>query len=152
METLILSTLALTAVALVVSLRRRNDTMVPAAAAQAPIAAAAHGAMPSRIANPRNAKRPDVKVWTLVASPACELTREFMHGRRYRTEDAVALPAVGCNLSDCRCRYEPVSDTRRRERRHAANRRNAIRFEAGTDRRAGGDRRQNDIWQHGSLR
>lgn len=147
METLILSTLALAAIALAWSFRR-----TPARAPvrrTTPVAVAP--AMPGRISNPRRANRPDVKVWVLHASPTCELTRDILHGRRYRTEEAVALPAVGCNLSDCRCRYEPISDTRRRERRNEDDRRNAIRFETRTDRRDQTNRRQ-DIWQHGSLR
>ena len=150
MQTLILATLALAAVALVWNLRRRPEAQLAGRnAANLPAAAPA---APARIANPRRANRPDVKVWVLKADPSCELTREFLHNRRYRTDEAVALPAVGCNLADCRCRYEPVSDTRRRERRHDDDRRNAIRFETRTDRRARPDRRQNDVWQHGSLR
>lgn len=115
-------------------------------------AAATVSAPPARIANPRRAQRPDVAVWVLRASPACELTREFLHNRRYRTEEAVALPAVGCSLADCRCRYEPVTESRRRERHHTDDRRDAVRFESRTDRRGHQERRNNDVWQHGSLR
>ena len=151
MQTLIFATLALASVALVVGLVRRLQLQ----AAGSAVGAAAPGAVSAplpRITNPRRANRPDVSVWILRASPACELTREFLHNRRYRTDEAVALPAVGCNLADCRCRYEPVSDTRRRERRFSDDRRNAIRFESRTDRRGRQERRNNDVWQHGSLR
>ena len=150
MQTLILATLALAAVALVVSLVRRLQ--LQAAGSAVGIAGPAAAAPLARITHPRRANRPDVSVWILRASPACELTREFLHNRRYRTDEAVALPAVGCNLSDCRCRYEPVSDSRRRERRFTEDRRNAIRFESRSDRRGRQERRNNDVWQHGSLR
>lgn len=149
MQTLILATLALAAVALVWSLRRR-PTLQPARSPD--VRDSDTPAVPARIANPRRANRPDVKVWLLRADPGCELTREFLHNHRYRTDEAVALPAMGCDLSGCRCRYEPVSDTRRRERRNDDERRNAIRFETRTDRRLHLDRRQNDVWQHGSQR
>jgi hypothetical protein len=154
MQTLILASLALAAVALVWNLRRRLVAQLagPEVAARAAGRPAAAPAAVVRIANPRRANRPDVKVWVLKADARCELTHEFLHNRRYRTEEAVALPAVGCNLSGCHCRYEPVSDTRRRDRRHDDERRNAIRFEQRTDRRGHQDRRQNDVWQHGSLR
>jgi hypothetical protein len=151
MQTLILATLALAAVALVLGLRRRPEPQ-SASRNTAPRLAATPSSAPVRISNPRRANRPDVKVWVLKADAQCELTREFLHNRRYATADAVALPAVGCNLSGCRCRYEPVSDTRRRERRHDDERRNAVRFETRSDRRLQQDRRQNDVWQHGSLR
>jgi hypothetical protein len=144
MQTFILVTLALTALPLVLSFRRRP---APAANLQATA-----NPVPQRISNPRRANRPDVKVWVLHASPACELTREFLHGRRYKAAEAVALPAVGCDRATCGCHYLPVSDTRRRERRLSENRRNAIRFENRSDRRAQNDRRAIDVWQHGSLR
>lgn len=151
MQALILATLALVAAALVLSLVR-SLPLQAAGAADGIAGPAAAPAPLARITNPRRAQRPDVSVWVLHAAPACELTREFLHNRRYRTDEAVALPAVGCNLADCRCRYEPVTDSRRRERRFRDDRRNAIRFESRTDRRTRQERRNNDVWQHGSLR
>ena len=108
MQILLFATLALAALGLAWSFRRP----APASAASRPTRQLAPTTVtvPGRIANPRRANRADVKVWVLQASPACELTREFLHGRRYRTEEAVALPAMGCNLAGCTCHYEPAGD------------------------------------------
>jgi hypothetical protein len=162
MDLLILATLALAAVALLLTFRRRSPVAAATALPARTVLQAAPRApgrmplaSPHRIANPRRAARPDVKVWILRASPRCELTYSLLDGHRYHTEDAVPLPSVGCNLTDCQCHYEPISDTRRGERRDGEDRRALVRFEMRSDRRGSRqarERRNSDMWQHASLR
>lgn len=107
---------------------------------------------PRRITSPRRAGRPEVKVWVLHACPQCDLTHSLLHHHRYPTEQAPSLPGMGCDLVACECRYEPVRDTRRGERRRTADRRDLIRFKSGPDRRRHPDRRESDGWRHAGLR
>jgi hypothetical protein len=154
MQTLILTVLALAAMALCLSFRRSVVTAAPLRIAPRPNRIAAPSRIPtvSRCVHPRQANRPDVQVWVLRASNACTLTREMLDGRRYPTETAPALPGVGCRQQDCQCHYQPLTEARRRERRRGEDRRDQFRFEKRSDRRRHDDRRQNDQWRHAALR
>jgi hypothetical protein len=124
---------------------RREPVAVDNAASAAPLA-------PRRITNPRRLAPSDVKVWTLRACSHCDLTHSLLDGHRYTTEKAPALPGMGCDLSHCACRYEPVSESRSSERRHSDERRDQIRFQAKADRRRHQDRRESDGWRHTLVR
>lgn len=55
------------------------------------------------------------------------------------------LPLPDCRMRRCRCYYRPYPERRRGERRHAGDRRFAIRVEGDLgDRRKGDDRRRHD--------
>ncbi|HKX88116.1 MAG TPA: hypothetical protein VJM13_02820 [Sphingopyxis sp.] len=144
MDLLILATLALAAI-IVFRLTRRTAA-VAVAGRSAPVPTV--DTTPRRITSPRRAGRPDVNVWILRACPQCDLTHSLLNGHRYLTAEAPTLPGMGCQLSSCECRYEPVRDTRRGERREGEDRRDAIRFESKRDRRLHPDRRESDGWRH----
>ena len=100
--------------------------------------------VPSRLLNPRTATTG--QVFRLHASATCELTH-WLDGRLFSRQDAIPLPMPGCNRAGCSCRYEVVADRRRGERRHASDRRDALRFEQKTSRRdTGTDRRDRSAW------
>ena len=68
------------------------------------------------------------------------LAAQLLGGRLLLASQAPTLPLPICKRMDCRCRYEPVFDQRRRDRREAIDRRDAIRLDDG--RRHRPDRRQ----------
>jgi len=108
--------------------------------------------LPRRIANPRLARRPEISVWLLRASPGCELS-PMLDGRRFATGEAIPLPMPGCRLTGCECRYEPVANRRRHhERRNVEERRGALRFDASDERRGHAERRGADAWTLASTR
>jgi hypothetical protein len=101
---------------------------------------------PRRLVNPRNAA--SGQVFKLHVSPSCELTH-WLDGRLFSRQDAIPLPMPGCNRAGCSCHYEVVADRRRKERRIADDRRDALRFEAKTGRRdTGVDRRDRSAWNN----
>jgi hypothetical protein len=149
MDLLILATLALAA-AMLYRLMRRNASpalanVTMARSNEAPSAA------PRRITSPRRAGRPDVSVWVLHACPQCDLTYDLLNGHRYLTAEAPSLPGMGCELSSCQCRYEPVRETRRNERREGEDRRDLIRFQSNNERRRHQDRRESNGWRHANV-
>ena len=149
MDILILATLALAA-AMLYRLTRRNASpalahVTMSRSNEAPSAA------PRRITSPRRAGRPDVSVWILQACPQCDLTHDLLNGHRYLTAEAPSLPGMGCDLANCECRYQPVRDTRRNERRHGNDRRDLIRFQSTNERRLHPDRRESDGWRHANI-
>lgn len=82
---------------------------------------------------------------------ACSLARQ-QAGRVYQGAEQPRLPLPGCRADQCLCRFEGIVERRRRVRREKADRREAVRFGAGTsDRRSGGDRRtgSRDPWSTG---
>jgi len=83
------------------------------------------------------------------ADCACENARKLAD-KTFLVGDAPTLPFKDCTRSDCRCRYERISERRKGkgERRVSASRREEIRFEMKDDRRSGKDRRQkNNVWK-----
>jgi hypothetical protein len=149
MDILILATLALAA-AMLYRLTRANAAPALARVSQAR-STEASSAAPRRITSPRRAGRPDVSVWVLHACPQCDLTYDLLNGHRYPTAEAPALPGMGCDLSSCQCRYEPVRDSRRDERREGEDRRDLIRFPSNNERRRHQDRRESNGWRHASV-
>jgi hypothetical protein len=70
---------------------------------------------------------------------------QLLGGRLLLASQAPTLPLPTCKRMDCRCRYEQVVDLRRRDRRQAIDRRDAIRLDDG--RRHRPDRRMpNTVW------
>ncbi len=120
------------------------SALKPRAEAQTPPAAARK---PMRLANPRLLAGSPDDVFVLRASKSCELT-SWLDGRRFTRAAAIPLPMPGCSIVGCACRYEPVANLRRGERRTDSERRDAVRFEATSDRRSiGADRRDRDAWR-----
>jgi len=77
---------------------------------------------------------------------ACDGARRNAN-RTFVAGDAPALPLRDCGFANCRCSYERVANRRKAERRTKADRRDEIRFEMKSDRRAGKDRRKtNNVW------
>jgi hypothetical protein len=140
MEILVLVALGSCAATALLFMRRRTRARTPQPAAA-----------PRRIINPSRAGRPEVHAWLLRASPDCELTYSMLHNRRYSTEAAPPLPTIGCRLTECRCHYEAILETRHVERRERSDRRAELRFEASDDRRGRAQRRQRDGWTAASL-
>lgn len=147
MDLLILATLALAA-AVLLRWTRRTPALAHATRAAAN---ATQDSVPRRITSPRRAGRADVSVWVLHACPDCDLTHSLLNGHRYLTAEAPSLPGMGCNLSTCQCRYEPVRNARRGERREGEDRREMIRFQSNNERRRYPDRRESDGWRHANT-
>jgi hypothetical protein len=102
--------------------------------------------LPKRVTNPKDHKDlRTLKIWELKTDDTptkCTWAREWSN-RRFPTNDAIPLPAVGCT-QDCRCKYKPVPDTRHRKRRDGGAE-GGLDFNASGDRRARG-RRKEDSW------
>ena len=142
MDILIITFLVLSAALFFWSMRAPTISVVTVPTTQLP---------ERRVINPRHAS-PKAKVWVLRACPECTLTKSLLDGRRYKTEEAQPLPLIGCRQHDCRCRYEPVMEARRGERREGQERRDEVRFETKRDRRYSNDRRHtNNDWTHNTL-
>lgn len=106
--------------------------------------------VPDRVTNPRqfqHLKR--IRVWQLeVDQPtkACSWARES-RGKRFRTDSAVPLPIAGCG-TQCRCRYQPVTENRRRKRRMDPVDQLELNIDTqGSDRRHTPGRRKEDNWR-----
>ena len=149
MDILILATLALAA-AMIYRLTRGSSAPALVQISETRTNEAPSAA-PRRITSPRRAGRPDVSVWVLHACPQCELTHDLLNGHRYLTAEAPSLPGMGCDLANCDCRYQPVRNSRRGERRHSNDRRDAIRFQSNNERRRHSDRRESDGWRHANV-
>jgi hypothetical protein len=85
------------------------------------------------------------------ADCACDNARKFAN-QTFLIAQAPTLPFKNCTRSDCRCRYERITERRKSkstgDRRIAIDRREEIRFEMKDDRRSGKDRRQrNNTWK-----
>jgi hypothetical protein len=93
------------------------------------------------VTDPRQAGRSASTLWQLHASPGCPLTRAVLDGRRFRADEAIPLPTLGCRLATCRCHYTAVDDDQRASERRAAARRQP-RLEEAAERRAPWQRRQ----------
>ncbi|MEM9300505.1 MAG: hypothetical protein AAGE01_00250 [Pseudomonadota bacterium] len=115
------------------------------------ITAATIFALSRRLADPggrRSAeptRPPRAGLWRFEADLHCERGRrrvgELVHGHERH------LPAQPCEAQGCGCRYVPVAERRRTQRRLAADRRDTIRFEKTSDRRNQTDRRRDcDLW------
>lgn len=146
MELIIFTALGMcTLIALVAARRAAPRTAVrPLAAGRTRDAVLASS--PSRISNPARARRPEVQAWILRACPQCELTHAMLNNHRFSTETAPPLPTIGCRLTDCDCRYDPVvAGARRTERRERNERRGAFRFDLRGNRRDRAERRA-DGW------
>ena len=107
--------------------------------------------MPTTI---RPAPRPAVSRSTSVtlripsAGSVCERARRLA-GRTLDAADAPKLPLQDCARVDCRCRYEPLSERRRKTQRADNERRELIRFETKEPRRKTPDRRKrNTTWEN----
>ncbi len=102
--------------------------------------------LPKRVTNPKDHKElRTLKIWELKTDETptkCTWAREWSN-RRFPTENAIPLPAVGCT-QDCHCKYKPVPDSRQRKRR-AGTAESGMEFTTAGDRRAGG-RRKEDNW------
>lgn len=82
---------------------------------------------------------------------ACDNARKFAD-KIFLVAEALPLPFKNCTRSDCRCRYERITERRKSnskgDRRTGESRRTEIRFEMKDDRRSGKDRRQkNNAWK-----
>jgi len=76
----------------------------------------------------------------------CERARRLA-GRTLDAAEAPKLPLQDCARIDCRCRYEPLSERRRKTQREESDRRDLIRFETKEPRRKTPDRRKrNTTW------
>lgn len=109
--------------------------------------------LPARVVNPRlHASLRSIRAWELeVVSPAqaCTWARESS-GKRFRAEVAVPLPIAGCGKT-CQCRYLPVTENRRRQRRFDPTAVNEIPYQPVQDqRRPKRGRRKEDNWSGGS--
>jgi len=75
--------------------------------------------LPARIVNPRlYAKFKTIRAWQLeVKNPvqACTWAREA-RGSRFQSDLAVPVPISGCGRQ-CKCEYQPIVETRKRQRR-----------------------------------
>lgn len=105
--------------------------------------------LPKRVINPRLFKHlKRIRVWQLdVEQPtkACAWARES-RGMRFRADAAVPLPVAGCG-KQCRCRYEPIVENRRRKRRLDPIDQPELNLgEKGGDRRHSTGRRKEDHW------
>lgn len=106
--------------------------------------------LPDRVVNPRlfqHLKR--IRTWQLdVEQPtkACTWAREA-RGKRFRADSAVPLPIAGCG-KQCRCRYQPITENRRRKRRMDPIDQPELNISAeGGDRRHAPGRRKEDNWR-----
>jgi hypothetical protein len=107
--------------------------------------------IPSHVLIPSSIKgHANILAWEFLApnlSTACNYARNHA-GLRKKAQDCAALPLSDCNSTTCKCHYRPIFDSRKRQRRQDLDRRNAIRFDAGEDRRKLEDRRANQPnWQ-----
>lgn len=106
--------------------------------------------VPDRVTNPRlyqHLKR--IRAWQLeVNQPtkACSWARES-RGKRFRAESSVPVPIAGCGRQ-CQCRYQPVTENRRRKRRMDPIDQPELNIGAeGGDRRHIAGRRKEDNWR-----
>ena len=75
----------------------------------------------------------------------CPPVRSFL-GREYPMAERPRLPLADCPYPHrCECRYVPLMDRRKAQRRLGVDRRGAQRFE--TERRSGKDRRKDLDWE-----
>ena len=84
-------------------------------------------------------------LWRFEADLHCDKGRlrvgQLVHGHEQH------LPIKPCEAQGCGCRYVPVAERRRTQRRQAEDRRDTIRFEKNSDRRNQNDRRRDcDLW------
>ncbi|HWR96337.1 MAG TPA: hypothetical protein VN248_06385 [Arenimonas sp.] len=80
-------------------------------------------------------------------STACAYARNNA-GVRKSAMDCTVLPLADCGSETCICHYRPVYESRKVQRRQAVDRRESVRFDAGTDRRGSPERRKGEPdWQ-----
>lgn len=99
-----------------------------------------------------NIHGPEIVALTLrVPNPdcACDDARK-LQDKSFPVADVPKLPFKTCDRGDCRCRYDKVVNRRKGERRTKADRRDEIRFQTKSDRRAGRDRRKHNSGWGGS--
>jgi len=75
----------------------------------------------------------------------CAAVRHFS-GRHFGFDEAPSLPLDGCHALHCSCSYQGLPEQRKHARRHAPDRRDSIRFDAGhPQRRSVRERRRGHV-------
>ena len=106
----------------------------------------AHGRSDDKVASKAQAEQFGVRIAAASKERACPQVRPLL-GKEFLMADRPNLPLHNCPYpQQCECRYIPLMDRRKGERRSGQERRELKRFEKDRpDRRSGTDRRKTGV-------